>query len=279
MLPYDDLLIIIKNTTLNTISFAREAWKQVTLGEGFTNNIRLEVSDFGRIRSYNKINNGRLMKGSMINGYLIIRAKLFRPRDAAATNYLQDLQAGLTEQSKKIKALQRSIDHGSTNKPDLPVLQQQLESETSLLKKNKKTYTSLYNKDVKKRTFYYAALVHRLVAEHFLPVPAQDQTIVTHLDHDKLNNKISNLKWITEEEKSILQRSSPLVIADKQKRKQSGFYEPARYKLTLTKVMFLKKLLNEGKPIQNLAKQFKVSETQILKIKKEESWGSVEAAK
>ena len=128
-------------------------------------------------------------------------------------------------------------------------------------------------------TFYYAALVHRLVAENFLPAPSLHQTIVTHLDHDKLNNQVSNLKWITEEEKNILQRSSPLVIAEKQKRKQSGFYIPSNHKLTVTSVMFLKKLLNEGKPVQNLAKQFKVSETQILKIKKEENWGSVEAAK
>ena len=43
--------------------------------------------------------------------------------------------------------------------------------------------------------------------------------------------------------------------------------------------MFLKKLLNEGKTIKSLAKQFKVSETQILNIKKEKNWGSVEAAK
>ena len=264
---------------MNTISFAREAWKQINLGEGFTNNIKLEVSDFGRIRSYNKINNGRLMKGSMINGYRIIRIKLFRPRDAEATQYLKEKQAALTEQIKKIRSLQKSIDHKLTKAADSQLFKEQLEKEMILLKKNKAAYDRLYNEDAKKRTFYYAALVHRLVAENFLPAPLPEQTIVTHLDHDKLNNRVSNLKWITEEEKNILQESSPLVIAERKKRKQSGFYRVSSYKLTLTKVMFLKKLLNEGKPIQNLAKQFKVSETQILNIKNEVSWGSVEAAK
>jgi hypothetical protein len=42
--------------------------------------------------------------------------------------------------------------------------------------------------------------------------------------------------------------------------------------------MYLKKLLQENKPIKNLVKQFKVTETQILRIKRGENWGSVEAA-
>ena len=32
-------------------------------------------------------------------------------------------------------------------------------------------------------------------------------------------------------------------------------------------------------PVRNLAKQFKVTETQIIRIKKNENWASVEAAK
>ena len=264
---------------MNTISFAREAWKQVILGEGFNNNIRLEVSNFGRIRSYNKINNGKLMKGSMINGYRIIRIKLFRPRNIEATQYLKDEQAKLTVQSKNIKALQKLIDHKAAPIAERISLKLKLEKETVLFQKNKKAYDILYNEDAKKRTFYYAALVHRLVAENFLPAPSAEQTIVTHLDHDKLNNQVSNLKWITEMEKNIFQQSSPLVIAERKKRKQSGLYTASNYKLTLTKVMFLKKLLNEGKPVRNLAKQFKVSETQIMNIKNKVSWGYVEAAK
>jgi len=262
-----------------TPSFAREAWKPINLGEGFTNQASLEISDFGRVRSYNKLHKGKLIKGSMINGYRIIRVKLFRPRDAQATEQFRVLQAALTEQSKKIKGLQKKISNSAVDAAERKSYQQELEAETALLKKNKSAYTSLYNQDIKKRTFHYAALVHRLVAENFLIVPSAAHTIVTHLDHDKLNNQVSNLKWITEEEKSVHQRSSPLVIAEKAKRKQSGFNHPGRSKLTITKVMFLKKLLNEGKPISNLAKQFKITETQVVKIKKEENWASVEAAK
>ena len=264
---------------MNPINFAQEAWKQVNLGEGFTNNIRIEVSNFGRIRSYNKINNGKLLNGSMINGYKIIRLKLFKPRAEETTKYLQGEQALLVEQTKKIKELKKAMTSKTINAYEMASLNRQLETDTALLKKNKKIYDNLYNKEANSRTIYYAALIHRLVAEYFLPAPAADKTIVTHIDHDKLNNKVTNLLWINAEEKNAHQKLSPLVIAEKEKRRDHVNTYPDRYKLSVTKVMYLKKLLNEGKPIRNLAKQFKITETQVVKIKNQENWGSVEAAK
>ncbi len=50
-------------------------------------------------------------------------------------------------------------------------------------------------------------------------------------------------------------------------------------KLTVTKVMLLKKLLNQGKPMRMLVKQFKITDTQILRIKRGENWADVQAAK
>ena len=42
--------------------------------------------------------------------------------------------------------------------------------------------------------------------------------------------------------------------------------------------MLLKKLLNEGKSMKQLAKQFKVTTTQILRIKRGVNWAEVDAA-
>jgi uncharacterized protein YerC len=42
--------------------------------------------------------------------------------------------------------------------------------------------------------------------------------------------------------------------------------------------MLLKKMLNQGKPMRTLVKQFKVTDTQILRIKRGENWGDIEAA-
>ena len=43
-------------------------------------------------------------------------------------------------------------------------------------------------------------LVHRLVMMTWKPIAGMDKMTVDHLDHNKRNNKLSNLEWVTEEE-------------------------------------------------------------------------------
>ena len=110
-------------------------------------------------------------------------------------------------------------------------------------------------------------------------MPTLKKTIVAHLDHDKLNNKVTNLKWMTPEENYEHQKTSPYVIKDKLQRQVRQQSNPNRAKLTVTKVMLLKKLLNEGKPTKQLVKVFKVTDTQIIRIKKGENWSNISASK
>ncbi|MBC7888073.1 MAG: HNH endonuclease, partial [Ferruginibacter sp.] len=149
---------------------------------------------------------------------------------------------------------------------------------TVLLQKLKISISKKFNDDLKDRTIYYQALIHRLVAENFIKQPSAEHVIVAHLDFDKLNNKKSNLKWMTKEENYLHQRLSPFVIASKSYSDGRRKEDAKSTKLSVTKVMLLKKLLNESNPMRKLVKQFKVTATQILRIKRGENWPEVEAA-
>lgn len=42
--------------------------------------------------------------------------------------------------------------------------------------------------------------VHRLMMETFCPLESYENMAVNHIDHDKLNNTLTNLEWMTNEE-------------------------------------------------------------------------------
>ena len=119
--------------------------------------------------------------------------------------------------------------------------------------------------------------IYKLVAQYFIPKTSEDQIHVVHLDYQRSNDDIRNLKWVTEEERLAHMQKSPLVIQARQKR-----LVPATaingHKLTVTRVMLIKKLLANPKQttrLKMIAKQFGVSEMQIRRIKSGENWGYI----
>jgi hypothetical protein len=250
-----------------TKDYPGEQWKTVEFDFEFTNDGRIEVSNFGRLRTFNKVSNGNILKGSMTNGYRIVRLKLYRPRDQKAQAKLDNLQQQVFKLTRKLRS---QINNGESK--------QAINETTALLDTLKRNVSKKFQKDLKERTINYQSLIHRLVADYFLPNPTSKQTIVAHLDYDKLNNRVSNLKWMTPEENYEHQKNSPHVINDKLQRQERQQSNPNRAKLTVTRVMLLKKLLNEGKPVKQLVKLFKVTDTQIIRIKRGENWANIQAS-
>ncbi len=114
--------------------------------------------------------------------------------------------------------------------------------------------------------------IHRLVAEAFIPRRSAKQTFVIHLNYDKENNKIKNLKWATKEEMEAHQQKSPAVLAYRSINRKKG------HKLTEGSVKKIKQMIGDKKrkmTMKQIADHFEISEMQLYRIKSGENWGHV----
>lgn len=126
-----------------------------------------------------------------------------------------------------------------------------------------KGYKTINIKHNKKRSTKY---VHKLVAENFIPKDNELQTYVIHLDFDKTNNHVENLKWVTRETMFEHQKINPNY-----KRGTINYS-----KLSETEVIRLKLKLKRGKfKLYKLAKEFGITHTQLNRIRSGENWGHI----
>jgi transcriptional regulator with AAA-type ATPase domain len=116
-------------------------------------------------------------------------------------------------------------------------------------------------------------LIHRLVAQYFLPKNNHLDTFVIHKDHDKQNNHVSNLTWASQDAVNKHNASNPNVIRNNLDNRNKG-----NYKLNEAKVRVIKRQIKNNKTRPKLiAKQFGISLTQLNRIIKGENWGQVNA--
>ncbi len=118
-------------------------------------------------------------------------------------------------------------------------------------------------------------LFHRLVAEQFIPKQSEEQAFVIHLDFDKQNNHVDNLRWVTKAEMHAHGQKSPAVIQSISNM-VADIHSGRRYKLNPSKVLFIRGKLDDPERktrMRLLAKQFGVSEMQLYRIKRRENWG------
>ena len=71
----------------------------------------------------------------------------------------------------------------------------------------------------------FTKYIHKLVAEHFIPKENDRQLYVIHMDYNKLNNYVENLRWASKKEKERHQFSGPNFKPIKGKRKYSKLTE------------------------------------------------------
>ena len=190
--------------------FENELFKEIEIDDRLK--LHYAISNFGRLVSYKeKLEDGRIVKGSLTEGYRIFRYKIF---------------------------------HG-------------------------------------KEISYKHRFFCKLVAERFLEKTSDDQTCLLHLDHNRSNDNVSNLKWATKQEMLEHHSTSQKVKrARKKAKKRLIEYSKKRdgFKLTTTKVIHIKTLLANPERktrMKMIARQFGVSEMQIYRIKSGKNWGHV----
>ena len=124
---------------------------------------------------------GDLIKGSLVNGYKIIRLKLYAPREEKVTAKLEQMKRKISKLSKNLKTLKETKESKKV-----------IKEATDEITKLKATLSELFKSDTKSRTINTHMLVHRIVVKYFLKKPTAKQTVVAHLDYDKLYNEVTN---------------------------------------------------------------------------------------
>ena len=110
-------------------------------------------------------------------------------------------------------------------------------------------------------------LVHRLVAEAFLPNP-DNKSDVNHINGCKTDANICNLEWATASENMYHAHSNGLRPVLNTQGEKNGFA-----KLTEAEVIQIKQLLSDGKLTQKtIGSQFNVSRSTVKDIKSGRRW-------
>ena len=105
-------------------------------------------------------------------------------------------------------------------------------------------------------------LVHRLVAEAFIPNP-NNYSIVNHIDGNRKNNKVSNLEWCTPLYNIQHAKSHNLL---------NRYEDRPAAKLTKEKVLLIPELINLGATTDDLKNLFNVSRRCIDNIFEGKNW-------
>ncbi len=247
---------------------SKEIWKEYPFGFEFEGFYKIEVSNLGNIKTYNKMfPDGNMPEGSVQSGYRILRSKLRKKWSEKDTEKVSTLNAEIEKLNAEIK----TISHKKALEEEVKNLR---ENRDALIQKRKKLNSRLTNK----YTINLALLFHKAVAELFLDKPEnKEYQYVIHKDFDKTNNAVENLAWAKKEDLDARFKKHPKMIL-REFNKQFMEQEPQvkTSKLNEMEVLRIKKRLKRGDSLSKLAKQFGVSDMQIHRIKTGENWGHVQ---
>lgn len=112
----------------------------------------------------------------------------------------------------------------------------------------------LYDKDSKRKSY----LIHRLVAMTFLKNENSSILTVDHIDGNKLNNNVDNLRWVT--------------MLDNINLSKKSLYKHSTKSTTLDLVNSVIKELENGTSIKEICIKYECSKSFVCRIKQKKRW-------
>jgi uncharacterized protein (UPF0305 family) len=117
-----------------------------------------------------------------------------------------------------------------------------------------------------------AIFIHHLVAEVFLKKRNHLCSQVIHLDYDKQNNKVANLKWVTRQERNNHAKLNPAFIKAISSKIHTGKMAKKLDEKTVIKLK--KEIWNPKRKLtfKQLAEKYDIAEMNLYRIKSGEMW-------
>ena len=250
-----------------------EKWKTYPLEFEFEEDYKIEISNYGRVKTYNVLQpEGAIVNCSREQGYPILKKTFHKKKEEADALKLEGYDTEIAQYQQKIKETKKDL---SIPLEERKVLLEPLRKERDLLVKKRK---NLNHKINKKRAIYFSLLIHKAVAELFIKKPSPEHQFVIHKDYKKDNNMVSNLEWATKKQTYARYADNPYYKVKKFENNLYGKREVIvkTSKLSVNDVLYIKsKLLKGDVKIKKLAEQFGVSDMQIYRIKTGENWSHV----
>lgn len=249
-----------------------EKWKTYPLEFEFEEDYKIEISDFGRVKTYNVLQPlGKIINCSREQGYPVLKKTFHKKRSEKDALKLEKLDSEILVLQEKIKETKKNLNL-SVEKRKTALLHLRKDRDALVLKRK-----NLNHKINKKRAIYFSLLIHKAVAELFLEKPKDnDKKFIIHKDFDKSNNHVNNLSWASQQEINERNKQYPKNIMHAfRKQFEPKVPNTKASKLNENEVLRIKLRLKKGDSLRKLALQFGVSDMQIHRIRTGENWSHV----
>ena len=126
----------------------------------------------------------------------------------------------------------------------------------------------------------YSRLIHRLVAQSFIPNP-ENKPCVNHLNGIKTDNRAANLEWVTYKENIEHAVKTGLIDYSKRKNPRHKIYpKDGDHKLTKStkeEVIEMRKMYDTGDYVlRELSEKFEISISVVWKIVNRKTWKHID---